>query len=862
MAETENVEKQQGGAAPVRTYPVPAPEVETTAMALEFSFGDPRFRMTLGGRFLVRTVSYISYLVFAAATITMLISGVAWFFYLGLLLILFFLDRLVHRGQGDRPIARMPRTGNVNIAPSFAPESFSIMERAFDSSLVSKRDFFLEVAHRLAETSYIEEGLRRLDVDPKEFKQKLNELLVVPMDGVSRESLAKKAEILGLAAFGAAFAAGHNFVKASDLFSGLASVEDESVERLFNLFSIDAGDLELALILSAGSARGRFRTPRALGGFIFETHRTIRHRVMNRAWTARPTPTLDRYSDDLTDLARESQIGFLIGHAEEYEKIVTTLARPTNPNALLVGEAGIGKEAIVQHLAFNLVKDNVPRALFDKRLVSLRVESVVAGAKPEELDARLTAIVEEIDMAGNIILYISDIHNLVRTSGAAYMSAADILMPVIMDNRFPILGATYPREFKEFIEPRSDFVGAFEVVPVSEISIAEAERVLSYESLILERDSRITISFGAIRRAVVIAKKYFRDKFLPSSAEELLKGALVSAEQRGEKALGPDRVSAVAEAKTHIPMHEAAGDEAKTLLNMEKLMHERVVGQDEAITAIAQAIREYRSGLTRPGGPIASFLFVGPTGVGKTELAKTLAKIQFGSEKMMTRFDMTEYQDKASFTRFIGSPDGQMKGALTEAVHEKPYSLILLDEFEKAFPDILNLFLQVFDDGRLTDNLDRTVDFTNTIIIATSNAHSDITNESMSKGESMADIAEYLKKRLVDVFKPELLNRFSKIIVFRNLEPAELSKIVLINLAELAATVKAQGIYLSFDPAAVKELVKLGYDPAFGARPLRRVIDEKIRAPLSEAIIAQKIKKGSRVKLILTSDSSFDFEEA
>ena len=861
MPESKNIQQTETAEAPAEIYPAPQHESETSLANLEFSFSDPRFKMSFWGRFLVRVVSYIAYLFFAAAAVTLIISGIPWLFFGGLFLVLFFIDLFVHRGEGDRPIVQLSRTGNVNVASSLTTESFSILERAFDRSLVTKHNFYLEVASRLVAAPQIEEGLRRLDVDPKEFRQKLDEFIKTPIGGVSKENLAEKAEILALAAFAAAYAAGHNFVKASDLFSGLASVEDESVERLFNLFSINAGDLELALILSTGAARGRLRMPSMLGGFIFETHREIRHRVMNRAWTARPTPTLDRYSDDFTDLARESQVGFLIGHAEEYEKIVTALARPMNPNVLLVGEAGIGKEAIVKHLAFQLVKDNVPRMLFDKRLVALRIESVVAGAKPEELDARLKTIVEEIELADNIILYIPDIHNLVRTSGTAYMSAADILMPVVMDNRFPVLGATYPREFKQFIEPRSDFVGAFEVVAVSEISVPDAERLLSYESLILERDARITISFGAIRRAVVIAKKYFHDKFLPSSAEELLKGALVSAETRGEKTLGPDRVSAVAEAKTHIPMHEAKGDEAAQLLNMENLMHERIVGQDEAVTAIAQAIREYRSGLARQGGPIASFLFVGPTGVGKTELAKVLAKIQFGSEAMMTRFDMTEYQDKASFTRFIGTPDGTMKGALTEAVREKPYSLILLDEFEKAFPDILNLFLQVFDDGRLTDNLGRTVDFTNTIIIATSNAHSDITNEAVSKGESMADISEYLKNRLVDVFKPELLNRFSKIIVFRNLEPAELSKIVLINLAELAATVKSQGIYLSFDPTAVGELVKLGYDPAFGARPLRRVIDEKIRAPLSEAIIGQKIKKGGRVKLILKSDNSFDFAE-
>jgi ATP-dependent Clp protease ATP-binding subunit ClpA len=288
---------------------------------------------------------------------------------------------------------------------------------------------------------------------------------------------------------------------------------------------------------------------------------------------------------------------------------------------------------------------------------------------------------------------------------------------------------------------------------------------------------------------------------------------------------------------------------------MEDIVHQRLIGQEEAVTAVAEALREYRSGLARQGGPIASFLFVGPTGVGKTELAKILAGIQFGSEKMMVRFDMTEYQDKESFIRFIGSPDGKTSGALTEAVREKPYSLVLLDEFEKAFPDILNLFLQVFDDGRLTDNLGRTVDFTNTIIIATSNAHSDIINEALSKGEKMTDIADYLKTRLTDVFKPELLNRFSKIIVFHNLAPADLQKIVALNLSDLAELVKAQGIYLDFDPSAVTEIVKLGYDPAFGARPLRRMIDEKIKAPLASAMLGKTIEKGDRVRVVYENDA-------
>jgi ATP-dependent Clp protease ATP-binding subunit ClpC len=842
------------------------PASDNSTAAATFFFDDPRLRMTVGGRMLIRIITYVFYIFLIAAAGTLLMSGVAHFAAAGTLLALFLVDRWMHRKEGDVPIAMLPRTGRVNIARAFGADTFLVIERAFDRSVLTKRNFYLETIERIMEMPNIAEGLRRLDVSPAEFKGKLEDFItksvppVAPQEAKKQSDKEARAAILAtintlaVGAFEEAVATGHAFVEVQDLFAALGGIKDGFADRLFNLFAIDPDDLKRALILS--SVKGEFRRiPAVLGGFAHALRRGIRHRVMNRAWTSRPTPALDRYGTDFTDLARESQAGFLVGHAEEYEKLVQILARTASPNALLLGEPGAGKGALIQHLAFKLIKDEVPRALFDKRLVSIELQNLVAGATPEELSARMAMVVQEIVTAGNVILYIPDIHNLVKSSSAAYHTAADALMPVVKNDAFPIIGASYPMEYKQLVEARSDFKGTFEVVVVNEISIPEAETVLTYESLILEREYRITVSFGAIKRAVTLAKKYFTDKLLPSSAEELLKSALVSAEERGEKTLGPDLVTAVAEAKVNIPLHEADQGEAEKLIHLEENIHERLVGQDEAVTAVAEALREYRSGLTRQGGPIASFLFVGPTGVGKTELAKILAKIQFGSEKMMVRFDMTEYQDKESFIRFIGSPDGTTSGALTEAVRGKPYSLILLDEFEKAFPDILDLFLQVFDDGRLTDNLGRVIDFTNTIIIATSNAHSDIINEALAKGETMVAIEDYLKTRLTDIFKPELLNRFSKIIVFRNLAPTDLTKIVKLNLDDLTETVKAQGVYLDFDPSAVSEIVKLGYDPAFGARPLRRMIDEKIRAPLASALLGKTITKGDRIKLVYENDT-------
>ncbi len=824
----------------------------------EFYFRDPRLGMTLVGRLLVRVLSYVSYLVLIVATFVLLIADIPWFRGSGVLLGLFLLDRLIHAREGDRPLSELPARGRVNTARYMAPAAFSVLQSAYDKARLLRRNFYLEIVRELLGDKWIAEGLSRLDLAIPEFRSKLDNLL--EESGAANVVLSKEERMaqMGTLVEGAlrrAHADGHEFVHTDDLFAGAAEIHDPMLERLLSTFSLDTTDLHQALMFTSARRQFARHIPKFLGAIRLESQRGLRHRIMNRAWTSRPTPMLDRFGTDFTDRAREGQAGFLIGHAEEYARLKDTLARPINPNALLVGEAGIGKETLISHLAYEIIKDEVPAALFDKRLVELHLADLVSGAEAGELQARLKAVIEEIIVAGNVILYIPDVHNLVKTSGTAYLSAADALMPVIMNNAFPVVGSTYPREFKEFVEPRSDFTGAFEVIHVGEISEEEAKKILSYESVILEAQTNVVVTFAAIRASVNLAKRYLRNKFLPASAEELLKGAIVSAKRRGEKRLTEEEVIRAAEEKAHVPIHRAGGAEAQALLNLESTIHESFIDQEEAVKAVADALREYRSGLAVSAGPIASFLFVGPTGVGKTELAKTLARVQFGSESAMVRFDMTEYQDKQSFYRFIGSPDGAVKGAMTEAILEKPYSLILLDEFEKAFPDILNLFLQVFDDGRLTDNLDRVVDFKNTILIATSNAHSDLINESLSKGESIANIAEYLKRRLADVFRPELLNRFTRTVIFKDLSVADIKKIAALNLKKVADTLMGQGIMFSFDDAVVEYVARAGYDPAFGARPLRRVIDENIRSVLAQEILKSSLGRGGTVKATMEGDA-------
>lgn len=838
--------------------------VAERAASCELYFEDPRLRMTTFGRFTVRVVGGVAYAALVAAALTAVFSDVSWLKWLGAFLVLVVADRMFHSGKGDVPLSDLPEKGRVNLLHYVTPAALRIVERAHERSALKNTDFFMEVANELLRLKDVREGLTRLDVKPEELIAKVKEFLgKAPDEKAAPEETGRDKLVSYLVRTAFVHAIGHRdkYIDPPDLFSALASAPGYAT-RLFSMFDIEAGDLERALLF-ASERRASWvrRIPRSLGGFVFESDTRTRHRVMNRAWTARPTPTLDRYGSDFTDAARASRIGFLIGHEAEYNRLIETLSRPSKPNALLIGEAGIGKETIISHLAFELVKDKVPSALFDRRLVALDISRLVAGASPDELQERLETIVDEIVSAGNIVLYIPDIHNLVKTSGTAYLSAADALMPIILNDTFPIIGTTYPREFKEYIESRSDFRGAFEAIRVEEISEGEAETLLVYDSLILEEQTGCMVTFGAVKSAVKLAKKYFSSKFLPSSAEDLLKGALAYAERRGEKSVTPATIVKVAEEKVNIPIHEADEKEAERLLNLEKLIHEHLIDQEEAVKAVSDALREYRSGLSRPGGPIASFLFVGPTGVGKTELAKTLAALQFGSKEAMVRFDMTEYQDKQSFYRFIGSPDGAIRGSLTDAVREKPYCLILLDEFEKAFPDILDLFLQVLDDGRLTSGLGETVDFTHTIVIATSNAHSDIINSALREGQQMTEIAEYLKKKLTDVFKPELLNRFSRTVVFKNLSMEDVRSVTALQLKEVTTTAAERGITLSFSPEALEELAKLGYDPAFGARPLRRVIDEKIRSALASFILKQEAPRGVSVA-VSVKDGAFVFSSS
>lgn len=830
-----------------------------------FYFHEPRLLMTSAGRLFVRVIFYATYGILAAACVNFLLSDITWIFWLGVLIALVLADRIKHYGRAEHSIRG--KTGEkANLADFLTPDSFSILEFGYERALFVGGNFYLFLLKKLLERKDIKEGLARMDLNHEEIYLKVDELLKESLsdekykpDGPEQKLrlIAEIEKIAGLA-LKQAVIADNRFVEPKDIFAALSYCESTAVLRVLQLFNIEPGDLENALIFSRyKDAFGWLRQlPGTLGGFVYKPYK-VRHRVMNRAWSARPTPVLDQYSEDLTDYARRGHLGFLIGHSQEYERMVDVLSRPSKPNVMLVGEPGSGKETMVNHLAYKISKDEVPVELFDKRLVLLRISSMITGsAESGEIQARVTKIIEEIIQAGNVILYIPDIHNLLKSSGRAGINAADIFLPAFASSAFSVIGATYPKEYKQTVEPQTDFAKVFENIKIEEISLNDATQLIVYDSIILERQFGIKITFGAIKQAVLLSSKYFRDKLLPSSAEDLLKEALSDAKGKNDKILNSEDVIDIAQRRVSIPLRQAKEAEAQKLLNMEDLIHERLVDQEEAVKAVSRALREYRSGLSRKGGPIATFLFVGPTGVGKTELSKILASIQFGSKDAMIRFDMSEYQDKQSIFRFIGSPDGAVSGALTDAVLQKPYSLVLLDEFEKAHPDILNLFLQVFDDGRLTDNMGRTADFQNTIIIATSNANSNFIKDSLEAGKSMAEVSEELKKKLTESFRPELINRFSGIIVFKGLSKDDTISIARIMLKDLAKDVNSnQGIHLEFSEEAIRKISEWGYDPVFGARPLRGVISDKVRSVLAEKILKGEISRGGNARAEMENDN-------
>lgn len=585
---------------------------------------------------------------------------------------------------------------------------------------------------------------------------------------------------------------------------------------------------------------------------------------MSRAMTAMATPYLDRFSDDFTLLAKYGYFAPCIDREKEIEEIFRII-EGGRQSVILVGNPGVGKTTIIQGIAQLMLEERVPKILQDKRLVALNVGQLVAGATPAEAQERLLIICHDIARAGNIVLYISNIEGLsgITAGGEESVDLSGVLVEELSKGYFFILASTTPTNYSQYIE-NSSLGHILQKVEILEPEVNQTIQILEAKAGGIEYQNQVIFSYDAIEKAVILSDRYLHERFLPEKAIEILREAahFTRTKKGGGAIVSGEDVAEVIAQKTKIPVTAVTEAESEKLLRLEEEMHKRVVGQDEAVRMVAAALRRARAEVREVKRPIANFLFLGPTGVGKTETAKTVAEVYFGSEENMIRLDMSEYQDQTSIYRLIGMPGGTSLGYLTEAVRKNPFTLLLLDEIEKAHPDVLNIFLQVMDDGRLTDNMGRTIDFTNVILIATSNAGSPAIQEGLRQGLSI----DAIKDRLLNVelkpyFRPEFLNRFDGIVVYKPLAQTEVETIARLMLDKISKRLEDKhGIIFEVTGEAVTELAAAGFDPVFGARPLRRVIQEKVEDALTNLLLAKKI--GRRDRVILEAGMNFRIEKA
>ncbi len=630
------------------------------------------------------------------------------------------------------------------------------------------------------------------------------------------------------------------------------------------------------------------------------------------------TPTLNQYGVDLTKQAREGKLDPVIGRKDEIQRVIQILSRRTKNNPCLIGEPGVGKTAVAEGLAEKIVAGDVPEILKNKRVVSLDMASMVAGAKYRgDFEERIKKALKEVQKAGDIIIFIDEIHTIVGAGSAeGAVDAANILKPLLARGEIQLIGATTLKEYRKYIEKDAALERRFSPVNVNEPTEEETIQILKGLRDKYEAHHNVKITDEAIKAAVELSSRYINDRFLPDKAIDLIDEAASKVRMKSytepesfkgikdeiekldkekeeairvqnfEKAaklrdkenskkkeledakkewenknskkistLKEEDIANVIASWTGIPVTKVSQTENDKLKNLEENLHKRVIGQDEAVSAVAKAIKRSRMGLKDPNKPIGSFLFLGPTGVGKTELSKALAENLFGSEDALIRIDMSEYMESHSVSKLIGSPPGYVgydeAGQLTEKIRRKPYSVILFDEVEKAHPDVMNMLLQVLDDGRLTDSQGRTVNFKNTVIIMTSNIGAKLITEKKSLGfiqekenseKEYEDIKKDVMGELKKEFKPEFLNRIDEIIVFHKLEDKEIKEILNVLLANVTKLLKNQGIELTVDEKAKELVINKGTDKTFGARPLKRAIQTMIEDKIAEAMLDGKVK--------------------
>lgn len=708
----------------------------------------------------------------------------------------------------------------------------------------------------------------------------------------------------------------NSFVGTEHLLLALLRESDSGAVKLLNACGVDAESFTEELVSDLSKPNAEFRGSRS--GKKGKSN----------------TPTLDEFGTDLTEKAQNGGIDPVIGREKEIERVIQILSRRTKNNPCLIGEPGVGKTAIAEGLALKIVKDEVPELLAGKKIVALDLTSMVAGTKYRgDFEERIKKAMDEVKNAKNVILFIDEVHTLIGAGAAeGAVDAANILKPALARGEIQVIGATTIDEYRKNIEKDAALERRFQSVMVGEPTEEEAIEILKGLRDKYEAHHKVKISDEAIENAVKMSARYIADRFLPDKAIDLIDEAasrvrlkaftappnLKSMEQEikrleqekasavksqdfetaaklrdkekelqtlldGEKEkwknlsgkeikeVTTEDIANVVSSWSGIPVTQLTEEESERLLNMEKILHERIVGQDKAVSAVSKAIRRGRVGIKNPNRPLGSFIFLGPTGVGKTELCKSLAEAMFGSEEAIIKLDMSEYMEKHTVSKLIGSPPGYVGfeegGQLTEKIRRKPYSVVLFDEIEKAHPDVFNMLLQILEDGVLTDSKGRKVSFKNAIIIMTSNVGaSKITNGTTSlgfgeSGNENKNIEELVTEDLKKTFKPEFLNRIDEIIVFNRLEKDDIKEIAKRMLGSLDKRLAEMDIALSFTDNAISAIADAGFDDVYGARPLRRAIQQKIEDPLSELMLEKKVVSGGSY-VADYKDGKFTFENA
>lgn len=752
--------------------------------------------------------------------------------------------------------------------------------------------------------------LQRLGVTEKNLIDLIEELIspngyvtVAEWDGNT-----PKLEQVLLQAEQEAISCGMDKIGTEHLLLALVRMQDTAGARILTSLSVETQKLFTELIAAMGKE-----------GITYRENNANKRRKRGGSETA----TLEQYARDLTEMAAQNKLDPVIGREDEIQRVIQILSRRGKNNPCLIGEPGVGKTAIVEGLAQRIQLGLVPDSVAGKRVMTLDLSGMVAGSKYRgEFEERIKRVIAEVMQAGNILLFIDEMHTIIGAGGAeGAIDASNILKPAMARGEIQIIGATTITEYRKYVEKDAALERRFQPVTVEEPTEEETEAILHGIKERYEQHHQVQISDEAIHAAVMLSQRYISDRFLPDKAIDLMDEAaahlrlmevkapeqMLSLERefqdavngveknlivgdvqgaaecrkkqaelekqmqslrkkyerkkRGQRLLlTDDDIAQVVSVWTKIPVSRLNEKEAVRLRNLEKTLHKRVVGQEDAVSAVSRAVRRGRVGLKEPNRPVGSFLFLGPTGVGKTEISKALAEAVFGDEKAMIRVDMTEYMEKHSVSKMIGSPPGYVGheegGQLSEKVRRNPYSVILFDEIEKAHQDVFNILLQVLDDGHITDSQGRQVSFKNTIIIMTSNAGAQAIVEPKKLGFASVDDEktnyEFMKNGVMEevkrIFKPEFLNRIDETIVFRSLNKEDMKQIVSIMTRSLVERCKTQmDIDLTIRDAVKKHLVDVSFDPKYGARPLRRRIQTDLEDPLAEHILAGDVKKGSKV---------------